>query len=240
MNIFKYEKFGDIRNIKIFNIIKISYNTKRKYLKGLKVKNLGENNIFNCRNRKSAMCKNSSIVIHGSNNRIEFGENIKFTNCYIEIWGDNVVINIGNNCILNNVYGVFGETNDIEDNTKIVVGNNFQNIDNLQLFAGGSKNTSLEIGNDCLFSRNITIYAHDGHKIYDKETNRLINTPKNSLKIGNNVWIGQNVNILKGSHIPNNTVVGAGSVITRVFTEENTSIAGNPASVLTKNIRWEK
>lgn len=240
MKLLRYDKIGDRRCFKIFGFIKISFHKRKKYIDGLKVVNLGKNNIFKHKSSNQISCKNSLIIIKGNNNSIEIGENINLINTHIEIWGDNVVVNIGNNCLFNKVYGVFGGTNDIEDNTKIVVGNNFQNIDNLQLFAGGSKNTSLEIGNDCLFSRNITIYAHDGHKIYDKETNKLINTPKNSLKIGNNVWIGQNVNILKGSHIPNNTVVGAGSVITRVFTEENTSIAGNPASVLTKNIRWEK
>lgn len=123
-------------------------------------------------------------------------------------------------------------------NISFNIGDNFFNVDDLQIFIGGGENTSLEIGKDCLFSRRIAIYAHDGHKIYDKETGKLINIPKNSLKIGNHVWVGHGVNILKGSRIPNNTVA-SGSIVTGWFTDENTSIAGNPAKVIKRNILWE-
>ena len=37
MNILKYEKIGDIRNIKIFGFINISFNKEKRYLKGLNV-----------------------------------------------------------------------------------------------------------------------------------------------------------------------------------------------------------
>lgn len=240
MSIFEYKKIGDIRSIKIFSFIKISYKINKKYIKGLKIENFGKNNTFNYEYSKENLCKNSIIIIKGNNNKIELGKNIKLNNCHIEIWGDNVGVNIGKNCILNNVYGVFCGLNNLENEISIKIGDNFYNIDDLQIFMGGDKNTNLEIGNDCLFSRRIVIYAHDGHKIYDLETKNLINLPKNSIKIGNHVWVGHGVNILKGCNIPNNTVVGSGSIITKIFTEENTSIAGNPARVIHKNIRWEK
>ena len=240
MKLLRYDKIGDRRCFKIFGFIKISFHKRKKYINGLKVVNLGKNNIFKHKSSNQISCKNSLIIIKGSNNSIEIGENINLINTHIEIWGDNVVVNIGNNCLFNKVYGVFCGSDAPEDKITVNIGNNFFNTEDLQIFVGGGKNTSLEIGDNCLFSRRISIYAHDGHKIYDKGTVNLINKPKNSLKIGNHVWICHGVNILKGSCIPNDTVVGAGSVVTKIFTEENTSIGGNPARVIKRKIDWER
>lgn len=52
--------------------------------------------------------------------------------------------------------------------------------------------------------------------------------------IGNNVWIGGSVSILAGVTIGNNTVIGAGSVVTKNI-PENVVAAGNPCRII-KNI----
>lgn len=55
-----------------------------------------------------------------------------------------------------------------------------------------------------------------------------------SVQIGNNVWMGRGVMVLKDSIIGNNSIVGTGSVVTKKF-DDNQIIAGVPAKVL-KNI----
>ena len=55
------------------------------------------------------------------------------------------------------------------------------------------------------------------------------------IKIGENCWIGMNAMILPGVHLANHIIVGAGSVVTKSFEEENIIIAGNPAKKI-KNI----
>lgn len=50
--------------------------------------------------------------------------------------------------------------------------------------------------------------------------------------IGNNVWLSANVIILPGVRIGNNCIVGAGSVVTKSFEEDNLIIAGNPAKII--------
>ena len=55
----------------------------------------------------------------------------------------------------------------------------------------------------------------------------------NLIVIGNNVWIGLNAIILKGSVIGDNSVVTAGSVVKGVF-PNNALIQGNPAQNVAK------
>jgi acetyltransferase-like isoleucine patch superfamily enzyme len=61
---------------------------------------------------------------------------------------------------------------------------------------------------------------------------------RNEISVGNHVWIGCNVTVLKGARLPNGSVVASGSVVTANFEEENTLIAGNPAKVIRHNISW--
>ncbi len=52
--------------------------------------------------------------------------------------------------------------------------------------------------------------------------------------IGDKSWIGMNSVILPGIILGPNTIVGAGSVVTKSFEEGNVIIAGNPAKILRK------
>jgi acetyltransferase-like isoleucine patch superfamily enzyme len=89
------------------------------------------------------------------------------------------------------------------------------------------------IGSNCAISWGVHIMDHDYHTIDEKPINKPI-------IIGNNVWIGSNVNILKGVNIPDNCVIAAGSVVTKSFDQENLLIAGNPAKVIREQISWKR
>ena len=51
--------------------------------------------------------------------------------------------------------------------------------------------------------------------------------------IGNNVWLGGHVTVLPGVRIGDNTIVGAGSVVTKSL-PANVIAVGNPARVIKK------
>ena len=51
------------------------------------------------------------------------------------------------------------------------------------------------------------------------------------ITIGNNVWIGANVIVLKGTVLGDNTVVGTGSVVKGEY-PSNCVIVGNPAKII--------
>jgi acetyltransferase-like isoleucine patch superfamily enzyme len=53
-----------------------------------------------------------------------------------------------------------------------------------------------------------------------------------TVTIGNDVWIGVRAVVLSGAAIPDGTIVGAGAVVTKPFTETYTTIAGVPAKVV--------
>lgn len=94
----------------------------------------------------------------------------------------------------------------------------------------------VEVGSNCLFSSEVILRNSDGHHIFDKETGRRINR-NSDLAIGNHVWLCQRAMILRGGNIGSNSVVGAGSVVTKMF-GENVIVAGVPARVVRENIVW--
>jgi acetyltransferase-like isoleucine patch superfamily enzyme len=76
------------------------------------------------------------------------------------------------------------------------------------------KNAKINIGDDCLIARNVTILTQS----YDIDCKEEISLDKMIMKnvdIGNNVLLGSNVIIMPGVSIGNNSVVGAGSVVTK-------------------------
>ena len=88
------------------------------------------------------------------------------------------------------------------------------------------------------YPNDIEIRNTDSHKIYDKNTNKRINEG-NSINIGNHVWLGMRAIILKGVNIGDNSIVAAGSIVTKDV-KANTIIPGNPAKQIKENIYWTR
>ena len=99
--------------------------------------------------------------------------------------------------------------------------------------------TDIHIGRDCMFADDVEIRTGDGHKIENAKTGKCINHSKN-VYIGNHVWLGKNVMILKGCKISDNSVVGARSVVSGVFDKGGVVIAGVGAKVIKTGINWDR
>ena len=93
----------------------------------------------------------------------------------------------------------------------------------------------LEVGDDFLISWGCEFVDEDFHDI--EFEGRKERDPK--IVIGDNVWIGTNVTLLKGTRIPSGCVVASGSVVNRAFDRENCLIGGNPAKVIKENVTWK-
>lgn len=117
-------------------------------------------------------------------------------------------INIGEalNIFAGQIHPNFGKIN----NTHIYIGKgtSFEKT----TIATANANSSIEIGERCMFSYGITVYNTDSHPIIDAASGNIINKVK-QLKIGDHVWVGANATILKNTHIPDDCIVGWGAVV---------------------------
>lgn len=92
----------------------------------------------------------------------------------------------------------------------------------------------IEIGKNCVIAAGVNIIDSNGHETYSLNRTTGSDSPKEII-IGDNVWIGINATILKGTRIGNNSVISAGSVVKGDF-PSNCIISGNPAKVIKNNI----
>lgn len=70
----------------------------------------------------------------------------------------------------------------------------------------------VEIGDDVQLSPNVQIYDHD-HDFRAEGGVKAGKFKTSAVKIGDNVWIGANTVILRGTEIGDNCVIGAGCVV---------------------------
>ncbi len=103
----------------------------------------------------------------------------------------------------------------------------------------------VEIGRYCQISYHVEIHDNNSHPVEaDARREQIVGVHRDKdrfeniylsdtapVLIGDNVWIGHDVIILKGVHIGDNAIVAAGSVVTRDV-PANVIAAGNPARVV--------
>ena len=100
----------------------------------------------------------------------------------------------------------------VRDGAKCIIGNNTSINSNNMIVC----HESISIGDNCQFSPNVQVYDHD-HDFRDPGGIGAMHYKTAPIIIGNNVWIGANTVILRGTEIGDNCVVGAGSVIKGSF-----------------------
>jgi len=102
--------------------------------------------------------------------------------------------------------------------------------------------TGITLGDDVVISWGVTIVDHDSHALgWEHRRNDVTDWAQgrkcwehvavSPVSIGNKVWIGFGVSVLKGVTIGEGAVIGANSVVTRDV-PPFTLIAGNPARVV--------
>ena len=95
----------------------------------------------------------------------------------------------------------------------------------------------VKIGDNCQFAPNVAVYTA-GHPIHPVSRNSQYEYGI-SVTIGDNVWIGGNSVIVPGVRIGSNTVIGAGSVVTKDIPDWVIA-AGNPCRVIRKITEEDK
>lgn len=166
--------------------------------------------------------------LKGNNNRVFFDGLSRFKNVKFTIIGDFNTIRIGEHCTIND--SEFW----VEDDANIIELKNKIRFNGCHLAATEGK--YIKVGNDCLFSRGIDIRTGDSHSIIHSITKERLN-PAKSIVVGDHVWVGKNVTILKGVNVASNSIIGTGSLVVNDVAQ-NTLVAGSPAKMLKDNIDW--
>lgn len=189
------------------------------------------------RNKHNSIINNNGLAfrckfrIRGSNNRIIIDDFARIMRCKIYISGNDNVVEIGKNTFIENSAILMDF-----DHNRFSIGKN--SIISRGFEGSCMEGMTISIGDDCLFSGNISIRTCDSHSVLDK-TGKRINTSQNVF-VGNHVWIGTNALLLKGTQVLDNCIVGARSVLTKKYDKSNVVIVGQPAVIVKEDVTWDK
>lgn len=88
----------------------------------------------------------------------------------------------------------------------------------------------IEINQHCKIGANVTMMDFEAHGTLPQNRHNI--GELGTIVIGNNVWIGNNVIILKDVEIGDNSIIAAGSVVIKGKYPANCIIGGNPAKIV--------
>lgn len=134
-------------------------------------------------------------------------------------------------------FDLLGEEDD--NSKKLIIGKNCKMGDNIHIVA----TEKVIIGDNCLMASKIFI-SDTSHGCYSSiTTDSSPDIPPDErplyvkpVRIGDNVWIGENVCILLGVSIGNSCIIAANSVVNKDI-PENCIVAGSPATIIKK---WDE
>ena len=173
------------------------------------------------------------IEIFGNNNKLIINKGSIISHTHLYIKGNNITIKIGKNVRMKKgtLWG--------EDNSSKIMISDETTIEDAHI-AVTEDNGVITIGKDCMLAKSINIRNGDSHSIIDIQTNKRLNSAKNVI-IKDHVWISNNVTILKGTNIQNNSVIAAGSIVSNFNSiDESVIIGGIPAKILKTKINWKR
>jgi acetyltransferase-like isoleucine patch superfamily enzyme len=128
----------------------------------------------------------------------------------------------------------------IGDNTKIQSGNIFLGKSSFSIGKNSRiiNNHYFDLWNNVSIGDNTWIAGRGSQFWTHGSLYTRMGTKDLSISIGNDTYIGSNCLFVPGAKINSKILVGLGSVVTKIFEGKNIIIAGNPASIIKKDIYW--
>jgi len=157
------------------------------------------------------------------------GENVTVKGAEVVFNAKGCKLEIDSNVYFNNLKLYF-----LSDNTHVKIGEGTRCNSSFWANLSGP-NTSIIVGARCLIA-SVRVRTSDSHHIIDLTTGKMINRPSDIL-IGDHVWIGEDVLLLKGTKIGEGSVIGAKSLVNSEI-PQSTLCVGTPAKVVKSNIGW--
>lgn len=172
---------------------------------------------------------NSSVTIHGNNNEVFIESRCEFKNLIIVIRGDN------NKILIKRGSWFQGGNISLVSFSKLEIGERSTFAPRLEFVI---ESAHVTIGNDCMTAAGLTIRTTDTHGIYSLDDEKIINTPQD-ITIGDYVWFGKDVTILKGAKVAPCNIIE----IQSLFNSKSNPFelwGGRPAKKLKDNVIWAK
>lgn len=188
------------------------------------IKGLGGNDL----QMEKCTVKKSSITFSGNEHLISIKGSEVF-NCIIFLRGKGHKLVIDEGVRVHNMWiKIIGNGNTIHIGSNSTFGSG-------HLVCGGH-NISIQIGKNCMIADGVDIWSTDTHSVL--QDGELINKPK-PITIGDHVWIGKDVAILKGVTIGDDAVIGMRSLVTKDIRPSSLN-AGSPSKELRNDINWRR
>lgn len=118
----------------------------------------------------------------------------------------------------------------------LIIGDNFY----LSLDSKIIAHEKIQFGKDCTVGWDSLVMDTDFHRVRNLTSGEYYPMTK-PINIGKHCWICNNVQILKGTEIPDDTIVGSCSLLNKAYDIPNGSLlAGNPAVLKKTDISHER
>ncbi len=179
----------------------------------------------------SCSLKDCRITVLGNTNTILIGAGTALCGGELYVRGDGIRIDIGEHCTLLGC-GMTGTGT----GSVLTVGSGTNTEAPVDLVVHES--TKLTVGEDCMFGSDVRVCTSDSHSMIDADGRRL--NPARDVYVGDHVWLSYRATVLKGAIIAPHTVVASGAIVTKQFSEPNTTLAGVPARVIDHGIDWTR
>lgn len=173
---------------------------------------------------------NSEIIFMGRNNMLFCEEGVRLQGSTLQFNKNDSVIYLGSN------RQVYKLNVSLWHESVFHMGRGNYINQNIQVLLGEQRHCF--IGDNCMFSWEITIQNSDAHPVYSVETGKRVNLSK-SVYIGDHVWVGHDCLLLKGTQIDSGSIIGAGSVVSNKKIPHNESWGGNPVRRISDKIFWD-
>ena len=166
-------------------------------------------------------CENGSQCYIGENTRICSGSEI--------ITSSHSTVSVAKDCVLPTKLVVSGKSS-----FTMGKGTDFDEDTNVRVL----NESRVDIGNDCMFSYNVSIRGEDGHSIINIKEGTIVERPK-SVTLGNHIWAGMGSIFLPGTEVGDGSIIGAGSIVNKSF-GKNVEVVGVPGRVVKDQVSWDR
>jgi len=169
------------------------------------------------------------VDIIGDSNTVRIDDGCVVEGLQIRVRGNNHSLHFAPGCVVKDTRVFFEDSGGV-----ISIGEN--TVVHTADLSAVEDNQSIHVGPRSAIGEGSDMRTSDSHSILDAATGQRVNPPA-SIRLGDHVWIGKNVRVLKGVTIGNNSVVGMCSVVTRDI-PDNCIAVGIPAKVLRTGMTW--